>query len=82
VDATGSVEQLHLVGERPGHAKTSYKLLRVNRRRKARAAGFPAARAVGYGVTFAKSTSRLNGCGGAKPVQVMPAKLFVEAMPL
>jgi hypothetical protein len=35
-----------------------------------------------YGVAVAKSISRLSGCGGATPVHVIAAIVFVEAMPL
>ena len=37
---------------------------------------------VPYGVALAKSTSRLNGCGSAKPVQVSSADVAVDAIPL
>src|SRR5207253_10538522 len=36
----------------------------------------------GRGVTEAKSISRLNGCGGATPVQAIAALLAVEIIPL
>ena len=42
----------------------------------------PGTRRVRYGVAVAKSISRLSGCGGATPVQVIAANAFVEAMPL
>ena len=35
-----------------------------------------------YGVAFAKKTSRFSGCGGATYVNAIPAKSFVETMPL
>jgi len=35
-----------------------------------------------YCGTDAKSISRLNGCGGATPVQVIPVDVSVEIIPL